>query len=154
MIKSSLIYVEHDGCYLMLHRVKKAQDPNKGKWIGVGGKFEQGETHEQCAAREMWEETGLTPSKLEYRGLVHFRSNVCDDEDMYLFTCTDYSGELKDCNEGELKWIPIGDVLSLNLWEGDRVFLELLQQNAPFFELSLYYEGDKLVRSELMNNED
>ena len=148
MIRSSLIYVEKDGQYLMLHRVRKQVDPNKGKWLGVGGKFEKGETPEQCAAREMWEETGLTAGELRFRAVVRFRSDVCEDEDMYLFTCTAFSGEMHDCDEGELKWVSKEDVMSLNLWEGDRVFLELLAKDEPYFELNLTYRGDTLIKSE------
>lgn len=149
MIKTSLIYVERDGCYLMLHRVRKKQDINKDKWIGVGGKFEKNETPEECAAREMREETGLTPARLSYRGIVYFFSEN-DDEEMHLFTCDDFSGTLADCDEGTLEWVKKEEVTNLNLWEGDRVFLKLLSDDAPFFRLKLIYQGEKLVKQELI----
>lgn len=149
MIKTSLIYVEQDGKYLMLHRIRKKQDVNKDKWIGVGGKFEPGETPGQCAAREMREETGLTPAKLKYRGIVYFYSEN-DNEEMHLFTCDEFSGTLTDCDEGNLEWVKKEDVTNLNLWEGDRVFLKLLSEDAPFFKLKLTYQGDKLVGNELI----
>lgn len=149
MIRSSLIYVERDGKYLMLHRVKKKNDLNKDKWIGVGGKFENDETPHECAAREMREETGLIPSELSYRGIVYFHSEL-EDEEMHLFTCTEFTGEITDCDEGTLEWVEKESVTSLNLWEGDRVFLKLLAEDAPFFELELVYNGDKLVNSRLL----
>lgn len=149
MIKTSLIYVEQDGRYLMLHRVRKKQDINKDKWIGVGGKFEKDETPEICAAREMREETGLTPDSLIYRGIVYFYSEN-DDEEMHLFTCTEFKGTLTDCDEGTLEWIKKEEVTNLNLWEGDRVFLKLLAEDAPFFRLELRYQGEKLVEAKLL----
>lgn len=148
MIKTSLIYVEQDGRYLMLHRVRKKQDINKDKWIGVGGKFEKDETPEICAAREMREETGLAPDRLIYRGIVYFYSEN-DDEEMHLFTCTEFKGTLTDCDEGTLEWIKKEEVTNLNLWEGDRVFLKLLAEDAPFFRLELRYQGEKLVEAKL-----
>ena len=131
----------------MLHRIKKHADVNAGKWIGVGGKLEQGETVRECAAREMYEETGLTAGALDYRGIVYFSSDTAEDEEMHLFTCTEFSGELHECNEGVLKWIKKEEVAALNLWEGDRIFLKLLTDNAPFFRLRLTYKGDALAGS-------
>ena len=148
MLTTSLIYVEKDGMYLMLHRVRKHEDPHAGKWLGVGGKLEKGETPSECARREMLEETGLTANRLSYRGVVRFESSWT--EEMHLFTCESFTGELTDCSEGVLKWVPKDEIYRLNLWEGDRVFLELLQRDAPFFKLLLKYDGDRLIESRLM----
>ncbi len=148
VVNSSLVYVEKDGKYLMLHRVKKQNDLNKDKWLGVGGKFEFGESPEQCALREVYEETGLTLESLRYRGIVTF---VYGDitEYMHLFTSDVFSGELKDCEEGTLEWIDKSLVKNLPVWEGDRLFFELLErEDVPFFSLKLVYEGDNLVHSE------
>lgn len=145
MLKSSLIYVENEGRYLMLHRVSKSNDPNKDKWIGVGGKLEDGETPEKCARREMTEETGLTPMDMTYRGVVMFRSDRWPDEEMHLFTCKEFSGKLIPCDEGVLEWVNKADVPRLPIWEGDKIFLKLLAEDAPFFRLELRYEGEKLA---------
>lgn len=145
MLKSSLIYVENEGRYLMLHRVSKSNDPNKDKWIGVGGKLEDGETPEKCARREMTEETGLTPMDMTYRGVVMFRSDRWPDEEMHLFTCKEFSGKLIPCDEGVLEWVNKADVPRLPIWEGDKTFLKLLAEDAPFFRLELRYEGEKLA---------
>ncbi|MBP3581018.1 MAG: 8-oxo-dGTP diphosphatase [Clostridia bacterium] len=148
VVNSSLVYVEKDGKYLMLHRVKKQNDLNKDKWLGVGGKFEFGESPEQCALREACEETGLTLESIRYRGIVTF---VYGDitEYMHLFTSDVFSGELKDCDEGTLEWIDKSLVKNLPVWEGDKLFFELLErEDVPFFSLKLVYEGDKLVHSE------
>lgn len=148
IINSSLCYIEKDGRYLMLHRVKKKNDINKDKWIGVGGRFEEGESPYDCVRREVKEETSLTLNKPIYRGIVTF---VMGDvtELMHLFTCTDFSGEVGECNEGELEWVDIPDVVKLPIWEGDKVFLKLLSDNAPFFSLKLKYNGDVLVETVL-----
>lgn len=148
IINSSLCYIEKDGRYLMLHRVKKKNDINKDKWIGVGGRFEEGESPYDCVRREVKEETSLTLNKPIYRGIVTF---VMGDvtELMHLFTCTDFSGEVGECNEGELEWVNISDVVKLPIWEGDKVFLRLLSDNAPFFSLKLKYNGDVLVETVL-----
>lgn len=150
MQKTSLIYVEQDGKYLMLHRVSKKNDPNHDKWIGVGGKFEPGEGAEMCARREMYEETGLTALTLEYRGIVDFYCDVATDEEMHLFTCKDFSGLLRPCDEGVLEWVEKSRVGELRLWEGDKIFLKLLAQDAPFFHLELRYEGDRLASSRML----
>ena len=147
MIKTSLIYIEQDGCYLLLHRVKKEKDVNKDKWIGVGGKFLPGETPEQCALRETLEETGLTLIAPEYRGIVDFESVGWPAEQMHLFWADRFTGDLKDCQEGTLEWVPKEKVHELPQWEGDRIFLRLLEEKAPFFHLSLSYEGDNLVKA-------
>ena len=148
-ILTSLLYLERDGKYLMLHRTKKERDINEGKWIGVGGKFEADESPEECVIREAREETGLTLLSPAFRGIVTFVSDRCPTEYMHLFTCTSFTGELRDCDEGELAWIEKSRVTSLPLWAGDRIFLELLAKDAPFFSLKLVYRGDDLVRATL-----
>ncbi len=146
MKNTSLCYIEKDGCYLMLYRNKKPDDPNEGKWIGVGGKFEEGETAEECMLREVREETGLTLTEYSFRGLVHFISDIWEDEDMYLYSGYAFEGQISSiCEEGELKWIPISEVSKLNLWEGDRCFLKLMSMGYSDFEMTLRYEGDRLV---------
>ncbi len=145
MKKTTLCYLEHDGKYLMLHRTKKKNDDNKNKWIGVGGKIEEGETPEECLVREVFEETGLSLKSFVFRGIVHFRSGYFANEEMYLYTSDDFLGEIKECDEGELAWVLKEDVLSLNLWEGDKIFLEKLMTDSSFFELSLFYEKDNLI---------
>ena len=146
MKNTTLCYVERDGKYLMIHRVKKVNDMNKDKWIGIGGKFEERETPFDCIRREMLEETGLTPNKLNYRGLVTFVSNEFGTEYMHLFHTDDFSGDLlDDCTEGNLEWIDKDKITELPLWEGDKIFLALLRQNVPFFSLKLVYEGSTLV---------
>lgn len=132
----------------MLHRVKKENDCNKDKWIGVGGKFEDGESPEECMIREVREETGLLVNSWNYRGIVTFVSDAWETEYMHLFTCNDFSGTLidsRDCSEGNLEWVEISKVSSLPLWEGDKIFLELLTKDIGFFSLKLQYKGEKLV---------
>ncbi len=145
---TTLCYIENDhGEYLMLHRTKKQNDLNAGKWIGVGGKFEADETPEECLLREVYEETGLTLTRYRFRGIVTFLSNEWEGEYMHLFTADKYEGTLCDCNEGELAWVPKNDVLKLNLWEGDHIFLRELLKNDRFFSLKLSYTGDVLTDS-------
>lgn len=145
---TTLCYIENDhGEYLMLHRTKKQNDLNAGKWIGVGGKFEADETPEECLLREVYEETGLTLTRYHFRGIVTFLSNEWEGEYMHLFTADKYEGTLCDCNEGELAWVPKNDVLKLNLWEGDHIFLRELLKNDRFFSLKLRYTGDVLTDS-------
>jgi len=145
MINSTLCYLERGDEYLMLHRVKKKNDMNHDKWIGVGGKFEDKESPEDCILRECYEETGLTLTDYRYRGLVTFVSDLYPTEYMHLFTATEWSGTPHPCDEGELAWIKKADLLSLPLWEGDKIFLRLLEADSPFFSLKLKYEGETLV---------
>ena len=147
MKNTTLCYIEQDDKYLMLHRVKKEHDENHDKWIGVGGKFEDGESPEDCLLREVKEETGLTLKTFSYRGIVTFVSDEYGTDYMHLFTATEYEGELQDCEEGELVWIPKTDIVKLNLWEGDKVFLRLLDESKEFFSLKLTYRGDTLVET-------
>lgn len=146
---TTLCYIEQDGCYLMLHRVKKAHDANAGKWIGIGGKFEANESPDDCLLREVREETGLTLTRYRPRGIVTFVSNEWETEYMHLFTADAFTGKLHPCDEGELAWVPVHGVLALPLWAGDRVFLKLLQTDTPFFSLKLVYEGDALRQAVL-----
>ena len=148
-VNSTLIYVENGGNYLMLHRTKKDNDLNHDKWIGIGGKFEDGEAPEDCMLREAKEETGLTLTHWRYRGIVTFVSDVWETEYMHLFTADGYEGTLRDCDEGELEWIRKEDLLALKLWEGDKIFLRLLDSDEPFFSLKLKYEGETLVFAQL-----
>ena len=151
--QTTLCYIENEGCYLMLHRVKKEQDENKDKWIGIGGKFEEGESPEECVLREAKEETGLTLTDYKYRGIVTFVSDVWPCEYMHLFTATGFEGVLKDCDEGVLEWLPKDKLYGLPMWAGDRIFLELLDKDAPFFSLKLVYEGERLVYAALDGKE-
>lgn len=151
---TTLCYIEKDDKYLMLHRVKKENDLNKDKWIGVGGKFEEGETPEECLLREVKEETGLTLTSYQFRGIITFISDEWGCEYMHLFTATEYEGELpeqdmKDCSEGELVWVPKKEIEKLHLWEGDKIFLRLLDERKEFFSLKLRYEGENLVETVL-----
>ena len=146
MIETTLCYVEQDGKYLMLYRNKKRNDPNAGKWIGVGGKLEPGETREACLLREVREETGLELTEYAYRGRIFFLPDTWEAEIMYLYTATGFQGELKkDCPEGELRWVKVEDIPSLNLWEGDHYFLKELLSGTPEMEMELRYHGDALV---------
>ncbi len=147
---TTLCYIERDGAYLMLHRTKKANDENHDKWIGIGGKFEAFESPYDCVLREAKEETGLTLTSLRYRGIVTFVSDQMPvAEYMHLFTADAFTGEIRECDEGDLEWIPIEDLLRLPMWEGDKIFLRLLQTNEPFFSLKLVYEGETLREARL-----
>ena len=153
MLNTTLCYIEQDGKYLMLHRVKKKNDINHDKWIGIGGKFEEKESPEDCALREVREETGLTLTSYAYRGLVTFVSDQYETEYMHLFTADGFTGELIDCDEGTLEWVDKALVPTLPTWAGDRIFLELLARDVPFFSLKLEYVGDTLVRAVLDGKE-
>ena len=144
MLHSTLCYLERDGQYLMLHRVKKQNDANHDKWIGVGGKFEEGESPEDCVIREVWEETGLTLTDFAYRGVVTFVSDRWEGEYMHLFTATGFTGQVKECDEGQLEWISKEKLMQLPMWAGDRLFLERIAQPGPFFSLKLRYRGETL----------
>lgn len=154
MQETTLCYIEKEGQYLMLFRNKKKEDENAGKWIGVGGKLEKGESAEECLLREVLEETGLKLLDYSYRGIITFVSKKSgDDTDIYteimhLYTADKYSGTLKECNEGELKWIAKDELFSLPMWEGDREFLKLLAEDAPFFKMTLEYTDGKLMSAE------
>ena len=146
---TSLCYIERDGAYLMLHRVKKKNDCNQDKWIGVGGKFEEGESPYQCVRREAMEETGLYLDELRFRGIVTFVSDRWETEYMHLFTCSRFSGTAHPCDEGVLEWICKEKLYGPPMWEGDRIFLELLDTDRPFFSLKLTYQGETLAAAEL-----
>ncbi len=149
---TTLCYIEQDDRYLMLHRVKKEHDINKDKWIGIGGHFKEGESPEECLLREVSEETGLRLTKYRFRGLVTF----CDGEDfteyMCLYTAEGFEGQIPEgdaCNEGELVWVKKSELGTLNLWEGDKIFFRLLEENAPFFSLKLVYNKGELAEAYL-----
>lgn len=149
MINSTLCYIENDGKYLMLHRVKKENDVNKDKWVGIGGKFEDGESPEDCVLREAKEETGLTLTSFKYRGVVTFVSDRWETEYMHLFTADGFSGELTECDEGVLEWIDKEKLDAIPKWEGDKIFLRLLDEEGPFFSLKLRYRGEHLEEAVL-----
>lgn len=146
---TTMCYIERDEEYLMLHRTKKQNDPNHDLWLGIGGHFENGETPGECIKREVKEETGLTLIEPELRGMVTF-SDGDWHEYMFLYTARKFEGELTECNEGELLWVPKETVMNdLPIWEGDRIFLKLMQSDAPFFSLKLEYQNRKLIKSTL-----
>ena len=149
MRNTTLCYLERDGKYLMLHRTAKAVDENKDKWIGVGGKFEEGESPEDCLLREVREETGLTLTSWAYRAIVTFVSDEWGTEYMHLFTADAWTGELTACSEGDLEWVDKRDVPALPLWKGDLLFFRLIDQPGPFFSLKLVYKGPNLVEAVL-----
>ena len=152
MKETTLCYIQNNNKYLMLHRIKKEEDVNKDKWIGIGGRVEDGESPAQCVLREAKEETGLTLTSYQYRGIVHFKSDIYEDEKMHLYTADGYEGELIECDEGVLEWIDCDKLYNLPMWEGDKIFLDLLWQDAPFFLLTLRYSGDRLVEA-ILNGE-
>ncbi|MDD6072411.1 MAG: 8-oxo-dGTP diphosphatase [Clostridiales bacterium] len=146
---TTLCYIEKDDQYLMLHRVSKENDINKDKWIGVGGHFEPDESPEECLLREVREETGFTLTSYRFRGIVTFISDKWQTEYMCLYTADGFEGEMTECEEGVLTWVPKSEIENLTIWEGDKIFLKLLAEEAPFFSLKLRYEGEKLVEAVL-----
>nr|WP_300654455.1 8-oxo-dGTP diphosphatase [uncultured Anaerobutyricum sp.] len=146
---TTLCYIEKENKYLMLHRTSKKKDGNKDKWIGVGGHFEKGESPEECLLREVKEETGLELTSYQFRGIVTFISDEWPDEYMCLYTADRYTGDIGNCDEGELVWVEKEKIMDLNIWEGDKIFLKLLMENQQFFSLKLEYKGDKLVNTVL-----
>lgn len=153
MLQTTLCYIEEGDRYLLLHRISKKNDANKDKWIGIGGKFEDKESPEDCLLREAKEETGLMLISYRLRGIVTFVSNEYPTEYMFLYTADGYEGEIGNCKEGILEWVKKEDVYDLNLWEGDKIFLKLLEEEHPFFSLKLSYEGDKLEKAVLDGRE-
>lgn len=150
MILSTICYIEKDNKYLMLHRTKKENDINKGKWIGIGGKFEKDESPEECIIREVKEETGLILNEYKLRGIVTYNSTNWETEYTFLFTSNSFTGNLNlDCNEGDLKWIEIDKITEINTWEGDKIFLEKLKKDDRFFTIKFEYEGDTLLKYEM-----
>ncbi len=168
MLETTLCYAQYGPYYLMLHRNKKPNDPNAGKWIGIGGKFEENESPDDCLLREFREETGCTLTEYRYRGIITFVNTKFPTEHMHLFTATAWEGSLSlplpesvpesasgfaagnpgfDCDEGDLEWVPANRLDDLPLWEGDRLFFRLLEQNEPFFSLKLSYDGDVLLEA-------
>ena len=149
MFNTTLCYVLRGDEVLMLHRINKKNDVNQDKWIGIGGKFEKDESPDECLLREAKEETGLTLTDWNYRGIVTFVSDLYPTEYMHLFTADGYTGELKECDEGVLEWIPKEKLLEIPHWEGDAIFLDLIDRDVPFFSLKLCYRGDTLVEAVL-----
>ena len=148
-IRVLMICIEKDNKYLMLHRTKKKNDINKDKWLGIGGKFEEGESPEECIVREVMEETGLKLNSYKLRTIVTYVSTNWETEYMYVFTSNDFTGDLIECDEGDLQWIDKKEVTKLNTWEGDKIFVEKLQKDSRFFTVKFEYDGDKLVRYNL-----
>ena len=149
MKNTTLCYLEKDGKYLMLFRDRKKNDENAGKWIGVGGKFENGESPDECLLREVFEETGLKLKEYRLRGIVSFVSDIYETEYMFLYTSGSFEGTLTECSEGRLEWIDKKSVPELPLWEGDRIFLNLIRDDKDFFSLKLVYERDSLKEAVL-----
>ena len=156
---TTLCYIEREGKYLMLHRVKKEKDINKDKWIGIGGHFEGVESPEECLLREAREETGLTLTSWSFRGIVTFYSEASEDgedgllEYMCLYTADGFEGELKECDEGTLEWIDRQKVYDLQVWEGDKLFLKLLEEERPFFSLKLVYSCDGVLKEAVLDGQ-
>lgn len=154
MKHTTLCYIEKDAKYLMLHRVKKENDINKDKWIGIGGKLKSNETIEECVLREVREETGLILKNYKYRAEILFCPNTEIEETMHLFTATEFDGKvIENCDEGVLEWIDKEKVYNLPSWEGDKIFLEKIKTDCPFFKLTLEYDGDVLTKAVLDGKE-
>ena len=150
MFLTTICYIEKDDKYLMLHRTKKENDINKGKYIGIGGKFETGESPEECIVREVKEETGLLLKSYKLRGIITYTFTNYESEYMYVFTSKEFEGNLLECNEGDLSWVDKDKVLNLNLWEGDKIFLKELDKDNVFFTMKCEYDSDKLVKYTLI----
>ena len=146
---TTICYIDDGNSYLMLLRNKKKNDINEGKWLGIGGKFEPGETPEECVCREVYEETGLILDDQVMRGVITFSSEGYEDEYIYVFTSDKYHGKIRECDEGELHWIRKDELTDINVWEGDRLFLKLLIEGSPFFSVKLSYKGDELTDSSI-----
>lgn len=147
---TTLCYLEKNDSYLLLHRIKKQNDINKDKWIGVGGHFEDFESPDECLVREVFEETGLKLNSYQFRGIVTFVSDDSGEkmyEYMCLYTSSDFSGNMIDCDEGKLEWVKKADMKKLNFWEGDYIFLDLIEKNEPFFSLKLEYKNGSLEKA-------
>lgn len=150
MLNTTLGYIEKDGCWLMMHRTKKKDDVNEGKWIGIGGKVEDGETPLEGMKRECMEETGLRWNDPTLKGIItfNFKKHLDDplfSEIMFLFTGSDFEGNIKECREGELAWVEKSRVEELHLWSGDLIFLNLMEREKDVFFLQLDYLQDSLV---------
>lgn len=145
MKNTTLCYIEKDGKYLMLHRTKKEADINKDKWLGIGGKFEKDESPEECIIRETREETGLELQKIDLKCIITYVCKDWETEYTYVYTSKEFDGELIECNEGDLEWVDIDRIPSLNLWEGDKIFLKKIQEEEGFFTAKFVYDGDKLL---------
>ena len=150
---TTLCYIEQENAYLMLHRVKKQQDINKDKWIGIGGHFQEGESPEECLLREVREETGLTLTDYRLRGVITFVTDAWQPEYMFLYTAEGFTGTMGDCDEGDLEWVPKEKVTQLPIWEGDKIFFRLLTERQDFFSLKLRYEGNALAEAVLDGKE-
>lgn len=143
---TTICYIEQDGNYLMLHRTKKENDQSHDKWLGIGGKFEKDESPDECILREVKEETGLTLTSYQLRGVMTFVSDIWETEYMFIYTADRFEGELTECSEGDLQWIKKTEVMNLKLWEGDKIFLKKLIDGDGFFTVKMEYEGEKLVK--------
>jgi len=155
MINYTLCYLENQKQeYLMLHRVKKKNDINHDKWIGVGGHFEHGESPEECVLRETWEETGLTLTDYRFRGIITFDCEGQETQYLHLFTATAWTGEMTECNEGDLEWVPKKKVYDLPVWEGDKIFFRLLEEDRPFFSLKMTYNAKDVLTGASLDGKD
>lgn len=153
MCLTTLCYIEKDDSYLMLHRNKKKNDLSHDMWIGVGGHFEEGESPSECLLREVREETGLLLKSYRFRGVVTFLSDEAEGEYMFLYTADEFDGEITQCDEGELKFIKKSELSNLYFWSGDEIFLKLIREDAPVFDLKLEYNGKRLCSAVLNGNE-
>lgn len=149
---TTLGYMEKEDQYLMLHRIKKENDVNHDKWIGIGGKLEYGESPEECMIREAKEETGLTITSWKFRGILSFLCDQQDPEYICLYTIDGFEGTLKECDEGTLEWVSKKEISNLKLWEGDKIFFDLIEKKSDFFSLKLIYEGD-VLKSAVLNGQ-